>query len=391
MTKTSQPPLGKKENERLEFKSRDVLRNRESIARGVVAFLNTSQGGSLWIGVGETDGVASAIEPVAHAEQEAGALFDYLVDAIEPPPEGRDVVIRSVPVTQGNVMCIDVRGGRMRPYAVRRGVARSYVVRVGARVRALTAEEIAKFFSERARPGRVRSSHVADELQAAQKTGAPELWIALEPEPPLKVDDDAVPRVRLERLLRDPTETGNRSMGWNLTSSYSRVTPAQGERRFGGPDDYHRTIVRDTGTIVFRAPLARLARLQGPSDEIFPYALCEYPASVCRFARQLFRETTTPVDDRSIFATLALLGVRGWKLRPHSPRSVGFEMAEPHVYDELDHIVVGPLAASWDALDGAPDRIAMRLVADVYRAFNHWDEALPAEYDRRAGVLALPA
>jgi len=50
-------PIGQRENQQREFKSKDALRHLATVGRAVVAMLN-SEGGDVWIGLREADGVA---------------------------------------------------------------------------------------------------------------------------------------------------------------------------------------------------------------------------------------------------------------------------------------------------------------------------------------------
>ena len=71
--------LGRAEDEKLEFKAKDVLRHPATVARVVVAFLN-KDGGHLWIGVDESEGRATKLDPVDSFLRETGA------PAVEPLP-----------------------------------------------------------------------------------------------------------------------------------------------------------------------------------------------------------------------------------------------------------------------------------------------------------------
>jgi predicted HTH transcriptional regulator len=78
-------PVGQRESQHLEFKSKDALKHLASVGREVVAMLN-SEGGDVWVGLREADGVAVTLEPIKNLDREIGRLRDHFSDSIEPAP-----------------------------------------------------------------------------------------------------------------------------------------------------------------------------------------------------------------------------------------------------------------------------------------------------------------
>jgi hypothetical protein len=113
-------PLGEPETERREFKSRDVLKHLPNVSREVVGMLN-SIGGDIWIGLAEEHGRATGVETIENAAREVNRLRDHLVDAIEPSPTSREVVVEQISHRDmGHVLKIHVNPTRGRgPYASR--------------------------------------------------------------------------------------------------------------------------------------------------------------------------------------------------------------------------------------------------------------------------------
>ena len=141
---SAQIPLGRSEDQRLEFKSREVLRHLSSVGREAVAMLNTDRGGDIWIGLAEEDGRAMRVEPIENASREAGRLRDHFSDAIEPSPTPGEIEIDQVEDGRGGVVLrLRVRPSPARwPRALREGAGRQFLKRVADRVRPMSYEEV---------------------------------------------------------------------------------------------------------------------------------------------------------------------------------------------------------------------------------------------------------
>ena len=394
-------PLGEQESLTAEFKRADALKDPANIAREVVALLN-AEGGEIWIGVGETAGVADVIEAVPNPEQQRDRLQDALVDLVEPSPIiGRELEIEVVPFpadqTRGLVR-VRVSPGRGGPYALLRQTARAYLKRTGSRLRSMTREEIADAFRG--------ASGVADREQqrietATQKLEADLYAISarLARDGGMRVivrtaGDDvelALKRDELLPLLQEPSRTGNRPLGWNFTSSYSELVPLAGEGyRFGEIGSVQWLEISPRGDIDFNTVLERL-HWRGEKDRLWPFALLEFPISVARLARVLYANSATktvPVDAK-ILLGLGLFRISRMTLSPHSPHSIAYQFADRARKIETDDFVTAVLV-SWAELHESPDRCAYHLVRQVYRAFGFEEDEMPAEYNRDTGQLTFP-
>ena len=382
-------PLGEAEDLRLEFKSADSLEKPEAIGREVAAMLN-SEGGDLWIGLGERDGVAVELQAISHPEKAAGSLNDSLVDRLEPSPLPEEVQI--VPVSTGkglSVLQVRVQRGQRGPYALLKNGARSYQLRIGNRLRPMSREEIFGRSPERqASPDRIERAkrRVLDARDEAQKRGRGSMWLRIEPIEPIEVD---IQSPLFEELLFDPTTTGNRRSGWHFVQASERPEIKKGRIAWKSGDDFSVDIEQD-GVLTCLAPLESF-HYMGEDGELWPLALLEYPISAFRLARTVYRDFE-PSSSVDVLADIAFFGVRGSKLRGgsilgrHWRRNAVREYPE----DEEDLTRPEPLVLSLSELLTEPDRCGFRLVRRVYEAFGYREREMPREYDRESGRLVLP-
>jgi hypothetical protein len=395
----SAPPIavGTVEDERTELKDARALRNLEVVSRGVVAMLNAS-GGSVWIGVEERDERAIGFQPIPSIERERRRVEDHLTAAIEPPPLGGDVRVETAEVTPGtSILVIRVEPSGRGPHAQLHGAGRHYVVRAGARCRPMTHTELIRAFqlaeadSDRLR----RESDEAWQREAgdALASGRKELWVRISFQPPLAVPRSLETQQLLTRWLRDPSETGNREMGWNFTSAYESFRPLPGNDGrpdgfiAGGPDEDTWTEVRTTGETTFRASLARLEWTE--AAVLYPYALVELPASVIRLAAKLHAELGGRPDDR-VLADIGLIGVQGMKIRPGTPRSIAYELHEPRSID-AETVRPEPHEEPARMLAQAPDAFAWRALTALYFRLGLMEDRMPVGlYDEQHQRLRLP-
>lgn len=412
-------PIGERESGRLEFKAAAALAQPEKIAREVVALLNSGRGGEVWVGLREEESVAVAVEPIPEAEAAARRLHDSLIDTIEPSPKDEELRV-DVVGTETPVLRLVVSGSRRsEPYAVLQpGGGRLFVVRVGARVRPLTREEI---LGQTDRQERDRSERLEEDLKNASSLPEPTLWLGIEPA-------DAASRLDLDRLrssdyLVEPESTGNRhgrrtfySMRQLASLDNSRFLTIQ-----GSPDGLRVLLARggdfelriaESGGLRAAAPLkegftvsgglpSRLDVLRGETV-LDPRYLIEYPTSVLRLISSLLRngqfwkQGTPP----SFWAALALIGIDGWFLRPDpdhpyldphlpDPRTLRLRppetwwRAKPHSGDILQ---VGPVPFSGEDLAAEPDDCSYRLLRAVFAAFGYAEDEIRA-FDPRTRMF----
>jgi len=386
-------PLGRRESQSLELKGREILRHPADLGREVVAMLNGVGRGEIWVGLAEHEGQAASVEPIDGINAACQALHDHLVDTIEPTPLPGEVVIEPYDTGDGGaIIHIAVRPqASRRPFAQLRGNARHYLIRVGARLRVMTREEITQEFR---RPG--TGEHLAQQViekvtkerEKQQSRGHRGLWLRLQPVREVSLD---LHTPEMKALLHEPTRSGNRPMGWNFTDRYQQPKRRQGRLVLGGGDAPARTEIREDGGLLFATAIDRL-HWKGEENELWPYPLLEFPTSLFRLAATLYRRgSERPLSpDLPVVADLALLGIAGWKLRPGTPETTGFLFADPVTCQEGDDfLLTEPMVFSVEEIMETPDRCAFRLVRRLYEAFGLSEDAIPREYDREAGRLLL--
>ncbi len=385
-------PLGTQEDLYTEFKRANALKDPTNIAREVVGFLN-AEGGRIWIGFGETDGVADAVEPVADPPLLQDRLRDALVDLIEPAPIiDREVKIKFVPFpaekTRG-VLLVEVARGERGPYALLRQGMRDYLRRTGSRLRRMTREEL---FSQ----GKDKPDREAQTIENLNKDmvkwseSFAGLKVAVRPVEPIALQLQAA---TLLPLLQEPRLSGNRPLGWNFASRYSELKALRDGYLFGEKDSVQWLVIGESGEIEFSAGLLRL-HWKGEPKSIWPFALLELPTSVMRLARTLYREHATPQppSESRLVLGLGIFGIRGWTLAPYSPNSIEYQfpLSKPSGFEEADFFG-RPVAQTYGDLDAAPDRCAYALVRQVYREFHYEEGKIPMEYNRESGQLSIPS
>jgi hypothetical protein len=378
-----------KEDARTEFKARDFLqKDAAEVVRPIVAFLN-GRGGTLWIGVRDSVGKI-ALEDIATAEAERIRLRDRIIDAIEPTPSDTEASV-DVHVERGHkLLRVEVSKGRDPPYAARHGsLGREYLIRTDDRNRLMTREELrAMFAGHKARS----SDNVEEALLRELNKFAAGLHVVLAPEA-AKFDLTKKPiREALEAILRSPESAKNRPMGWTFHNPYEQLRPAPRDGLvFGrGEEDGHSVVIRSNGFVGFTAPLGRLiwSGTHGPDPlrSLHPLPLIELPISAMRIAARLY-ETLGVGSDQLLYAGLALVGVVGWTLVPHSPQSIGHQLEKPHAAP--DEAIVRATTSRVETLLQRPDSIGITLLSGVYWDFGLTTDQLPREIDQQAAVLRL--
>ena len=383
---TASIPIGERENERLEFKSRDALKDLPSIGREVVAMLNGTGPSAIWIGLAEDEGTARELQPVDHAEWDR--LWNHLVDTVEPSPTEKEVSHRMVSHGSGPgaVLRIDVTPTKRRPFAQLKQGGRFFWKRVGPRVRSMTREEI---FEGARKSGSKGLTELTDKITGALEKrlaqGRAGLWLQIQPG-----NEDLILPISKKDFacyLQDASLTENRERGWNLINAYGTPTLSQGRLAQGTREDEPRIEVFKEGTIVGECPLEGL-HWKGDEREIWPFALVEYVISTVRIASVLYKHTASALPGH-VGAHFALFGLRGWQLRPGSPVG-GYMSRHFRATCELDDFILArPLLFTEDEFLERPGSCAVRLLLPVYESFGFREEEMPPELDRRTGALAL--
>ena len=395
-TSTPKGLIGKRETQTLEFKSAEVLKNPVTVAREVVAFLN-AEGGDVWIGVKETDGVASAAEEISGVAAKCADLRNHLIDTIEPSPTNSEVDSEVVDQT----IRVRVTKGLRKPYALRKDRGRQYVLRIGDRIREMTREEIATEFRgshSREETAEKEESITRDKVKQAideeRKSKRARFWWQLVVPRPLGARFAESDKKFFEDLLTNPRTSGNRPNGWTMTSFHDRL-PRQWrdrvEHTFGEGDFEHQIKINIDGTMTFVAPLLRLNRVPWESDvrEIFSFPLLELPVSAFRIASKVL-DRYGVLGSGKVVCGAVLGGIGGVILRPGSPNEPSRPWKHPGKLDsDVDDLAVGPFTVGADEVTSKPDMAAYQLIWQLYGQFGLMEEDIPREFDRQSGVLRL--
>jgi hypothetical protein len=366
-------PLGQPEGQKLELKGTGA--SPLKVARAIVALLN-ADGGEVWWGIEEKDGVAQTVEPLDDPAAKRDALLNHLVDTLEPPPldEMKIDVIPSPAHATGQILRIRVAKGRRGPYAqIDKG--RHYWLRVGSRTRTMTHEELQAAFRGSSEPPPRRlpdGQHPADKWT--------HFWMSVTPDPKLVLE---LQNERFDELLTNPQKSGNRPTGWTFAVRRGEVKPRAASLS-AELERFQRIEIWHDGLIEFRGSYDRLNHSNNPA-EIYPYALIEFPLSVLRLARAILLDGQ--VVGGSVHIDLALFSATGRVLRKGSPRDFLDEELVP--FPDPDLILPRPLTFSTEELVASPELCNLRLVSQIYLGFGYRERDLPPELDRKTGVLSL--
>jgi Schlafen, AlbA_2 len=394
--------LGRREDQRLEFKSKDALADPGTIARAVVGMLNAG-GGEVWIGVDEKDGVAASVAAIPDPERAGDRLRDYLVETLDPSPTAQEVTIElAPPAADPALLVVKVQpagedSGRV-PYAFRKRGGWHFVRRVGARNHPMSRQEI--FGQPVRRGGDPALGQTFEALEQARReyrdSGAGGLWLALQPARRLELDLQAENFVE---IALDPAVTGNRRAGFHFARSSRQPKLSKDRIEWGLWSEISgrrlsAVEVTERGALHFQVALEHLHH-KGADDEIWPLALLEHPISAFRIARVIYADQLDPDDP--VAADLALVGVGEWGLRAGTPGPAFSARARHPVlrsgelaWPEEPDLIWEPVAFSFREIDKTPDRCGFRLVRRVYQAFGLRETDMPCQYDPRAGRLILP-
>jgi hypothetical protein len=363
-----------------------MLEKPEIVARAVVARLN-DQGGQLHVPLGNK----------AQAPLESKRLREYLVDTIEPTLLDDEVRIESGP---DDLRIMTAPHPERKPYAHLWEGGRFFVVQDGERARPMTREEVLS-----APPGEDVVRRLTDQQRRSQKRPRPEgglFWMRIEPPEALALD---LNRLLETDLLIDPTATRNRRVGFNFTAAYvlgglePRVVRDEEGRhaiRLGREDHFELTLDARGGCWL-TAPLESFSAARATPPELdrllWPLDLLELPVSVFRLLDVIYSQgdlwQSAVPPSTMLWTHMALYGLQGWHLRPGSPNQWGYRPPAAVRFEEMDFILEQPLVFRLAELR-EPDNCGYRLVSRVYEAFGFPESAIPGEFNRKLGRLALP-
>lgn len=383
------------EGQRVEYKSAASLEKPRDLAHTVAAMLNAG-GGTVWIGIREESEVPTEVEGVAEAALDRRRLEDTLCDTLEPAWSASAGAIGERRVRDKTVLfvhCHDKVTGA--PFAVLGSGGREFPIRVGARIRRMSRDELARAFAATPTPERREiAMPVIEEfrrLVTDRSRFSNRFWILATPDEDLALpfQEDGF-RTALKELLSRPEQSGNRHAGFNVISRF--VAPALRDEaaRIGEFDDQHWSLAIDGhGTLKFHVPLD-VPAFNTPfrhETALWPFALCELVASFVRVLNGIYELGEVP-GPTPVVLDVGLVGARSWTLGPHSPDSISYHAdARPLEKDEI--LWSDPLRTTRAEL-GERDLVAWRAVTRIYREFGHDGDVLPREWNRETKRLHLP-
>jgi class 3 adenylate cyclase len=383
--------LGKDENDRREFKEAEALRRPANIGREVVGFLNAG-GGDIWIGVEEKEGRAVGFQQIADIDRSLISLRDHLIETVEPQYQTDEVELDP----KDGLIHVTVEKGKNPPYAQRDG-GRRFWIRIGARLREMSREEIGKKFAEAFKAHSTREDRVAEIAKKLRKDQAsvalekPELWLRLVPTESLNIDlNDEQNKKQFRTWLTDPSATGNRRSGWDFVHDMRAPRFLGDQVRHGNDDDYMRTQITEQGHVTFRVSSDNLRQPTGAVPNLAPYALVEYPVSVFRLMAAILGRHGEAHANLQVVAGLVISGIRGWSLSPGSPQEPVRHWGGPKAF-ENDVLEIDPerLVFAANDLKENPDRCGLRVVRLIYGRFGFESGAILPEFDQQQGRLLL--
>lgn len=381
-------PIGERESQELEFKGRDVLADLSRIARETVGMLNAT-GGVIWIGIGESSGLATAIEPIEDSGSACRRLQDHLVDTIEPSPTAGEVAVDAIQLgsgLDGGVLRLRVTPDPARsPYAYIRGGGRFFVTRISDRLRMMSREEVLGRSGQAPVESALERAERELERKRAEAQAAYRgyLWLYLLPMQRMNL---RFSRAELESRLRERSWTGDRPYGYRFSVGPSPVITSE-KLQLGSVAGRY-TTVSSTGIVQFTVPLADHLQFGERRNELNPGALIELPASILRLTSRLYRDCAPERPASGIVGDIAMFGVDGWSLRPGSLSSVSLSLEDPVRFTQgHDLVSEPPLSFSVEDILQRPGHCAFRLIRRVYAGFGLGEEEMPPEFDRETGQI----
>lgn len=390
--------IGKVEDAYLEFKAKEALLSAGNIAREVVAFLN-ADGGDIWIGIREQDGVATFVDPIPNALSQRDALWNHLLDTIEPAPSNAEATVSLVPTASGGeVLLLSVKRGMRRPYALIKNRGRHFLLRAGARIREMSRGEIEEAFKD-GKGGAVHRDTAIEETitkttrEIDEQRSTDSFWWTIAPVPSLNVDFENMTegdKQFCRELLTEPTASGNRRTGWTMVfdGSNPRIRTNGILHSFGDPPRRHEIKVTPTGKMTFVAPRVRLDRnWRSDSLEIFPFALIELPVSSFRIAAK-FLEHFGPLPPSKLIVAAVIGRMQSARLQPGSPSEPHLPWKQAGGFDGHD-LVVLPFEVDGEHFFQKPDAAAYGLVLRIYEQFDLDAADIPLEFSPSDRMLRI--
>lgn len=400
--------VGQRENEKLEFKRKDVLQNPDAILREVVGMLN-SKGGKIWIGVEEDKGLSIRLQDVENADAAISSLRDRILDSIS--PREHRVMISSEEFESGRVILVDVPkcDDSKKPFALHKSGGIHVYQRFEDRLRPLTLDDIRPMMARPQSAKKDDMSETAKFLGDGQteffKAIAPAtgVWIAISPVP-LKDGGLDIQSDRVKNILLNPYELGVRRDGWTWWGgmSINQLRLKGGALELGVTTPVYKLLrVFRNGGITFAQGMEEMLAWRNPEwtkqmnvSALYPYAAVEYPVSVFRLAGYLWKKDYG--HSGGAVAEIIFNPVSNWILLPYQADAMGYmtapyinppygcirpEATSVHVSIHFDHI---------DEIIDSADRCAMRMLIRFYEEFGHTRDKIPF-YNEQEGRFTFPS
>jgi len=371
--------LGAPEGARLEYKEARALRHPETIVRSVVAMLN-GEGGTVVVGIDDDGRVVGVDEPARQFDR----LQSILLDRID-PPAGALLTVRQVLVHGAGVLEVHVRKGSEGPYAERRRGMLGFWVRRGAVVRPLSVGDVrVRFDAERGKePPEPRCGPLPPD--------APRPALVLVARPHHGLDLKRKDRLGVyEELRARARELGIRPFGFTVLPPPDLPLDPRHERdalEIGQRGVYKWLRVERSGCAVFEGyePFLAQERLRTPDVPVLnTYPLVEGSVT---FVKLLAVVGGRHRPSGQVLLCLELWGKAGWKFRPHRPEALAWHDAAL-LGRERDVDATTLLCrhqTDWGQVVGAPERVAYRLVAELWEETFGLDESLIPFWDEATG------
>lgn len=388
---TSGVPLGHSEGIDLEFKSARALEKPASIAREVVSMMN-AQGGEVWIGLAETDGIATREEDIPDAAKRRVGLLNSLLETIEPEPRSEVQVEVVAGTTGASLLLVRVKPNSERGPVALRGESLLFLTRVDQRVRAMTREEIRQRFEG------VKSEDSTERGLAARRDAILEqrtsqMWIGIQPTTSEGFDLQAH-RVRIHELLTNPAASENRLSGWlfsGASGSPSLNGRCEPKSRWEMRDAAGRVLsIAADGCVEVAMPLSLIENHQRRgSNELHPLAILECAVGLARMAHAAAE--LWPSAPQRYVADFVFTGTHGWTIPPYAPGTMWDVLHR----EDMPSLPIADVAArsrmpfTGEQLQDAPDRCGYRIVREIFERFGLTEDRIPSAYDRTAHRLML--
>jgi hypothetical protein len=398
-------PVDKRESESLELKSRAALDEPDKIARGAVAMWKSGPG-AVWIGIKEGQ-ERNEVEPIPDPEaaRERRRLQDHLLDVIEPTPIAGEVMVSDEPVgsgtgEEGRVLRVTLRPlPERRPYAFRRHGGWHFLRRVGDRIVPMSRDEIVgalQVAPRSAEPDTVPQV-LRMEVKALLEQAAARFWLGIEPESAGELD---LRKLLDTELLTDPTLSNTPRGSYNFTApayrGAARVDRSRGRAAVMTGDNVVSLRVLASGGVRFEAALEeifRVGRVPFVDEErlLSPEALLGYLVSVARLVGTLLGKGPPlwrQLPQGDLWAALGITGLEGWGLLPGDLAAWPANRYQIRRFQDKDLLLQEPLRFSQEQLRDHPDECGMRLVEQIYDAFEI--DQLPSIDGAPLGHAGLP-